>query len=84
MNIKQIITASAFLLIVFLVLKDYISIKKPYNYLIIAFIVPAILIQTPLTHKISTNIESILAGIYIICSFVLLLSYNYSLTKEKK
>jgi hypothetical protein len=84
MDIKQIITASAFLLIAFLVLKNYISIKKPYNYLIIAFIVPAVLIQTPLTHKMPPNTESILVGIYLICSFVLLLSYNYSLAKEKK
>ncbi|GFP75058.1 hypothetical protein [Clostridium fungisolvens] len=84
MNIKQIITASAFLLIALLVLKNYISIKKPYNYLVVAFIVPAILFQTPLTNKISTNLETIFAGVYLICSFVLLFSYNHSLIKKKK
>ncbi|GKU25550.1 hypothetical protein CFB3_06790 [Clostridium folliculivorans] len=84
MNIKEIITASAFLLIAVLILKNYISIKRPYNYLVVSFIIPAVLIQTPLTNQITTNIESILAGIYLICSFVLLVSYNHSLSKEKK
>ncbi|GFZ31730.1 hypothetical protein CSC2_22560 [Clostridium zeae] len=84
MNINQIITALAFLLIALLVLKNYIPIKKPYNYLVVAFIVPAVLIQTPLTHKINVKVEAILVGIYLICSFVLLVSYNHSISKENK
>lgn len=83
MNIKQIITASAFLLIAILVLKNYISIKKPYNYLIVVFIIPAVLIQTPLTQMVTKNIELLLVGVYLICSFILLVCYNHSLSKEK-
>ena len=49
MHIEQIIAWSIMVILIF---KDYIKIKKPYKYIVIALTILAIIVQTPLADFI--------------------------------
>ena len=53
MHIEQIIAWSIMVILIF---KDYIKIKKPYKYIVIALTILAIIVQTPLADFIHLSL----------------------------
>ncbi|UZQ49988.1 hypothetical protein [Clostridium kluyveri] len=84
MNVTQIIQTTAFLLLAVLILVDYIVIKKPYKYLIILFIVPAIIVQTPVVKNLNRNLELIFGTIYFMLTIIFLIYYGVREASRKK
>lgn len=81
MEINQIIPIILWLLAIILILTNYIVIKKPYNYLTILFIIPAIIVETPLVNSLNKSLETILVPLYFVLALILLICYAKS---EKK
>lgn len=73
MDVTQIIQTTVFLLLAVLILVNYIVIKKPYKYLIILFIVPAIIVQTPVVKNLNRKLELIFGTIYFMLTIIFLI-----------
>lgn len=74
MNIGQIISIIAWLVLVILILTDYIIIKKPYKYIAVLLIIPAIIVKTPLISRISHSLELIIGAVYLLAIIMIILS----------
>lgn len=74
MNIGQIISIIAWLVLIILILTDYIIIKKPYKYIAVLLIIPAIIVKTPLISRISRSLELIIGAVYLLAIIMIILS----------
>ncbi|MGV8981154.1 hypothetical protein [Clostridium sp.] len=81
MNINHIIPIISYSLIIILILMNYIVIKKPYKYLLILFIIPAIIFQTPIVNNLNKVLESVFVTLYFVSAMIFLI---YCVLTEKK
>lgn len=84
MSINNIISIIGFILMAVLILINYISVIKPYNYIVVIFtIIPAIIIQTPVADNMSKELELIFGVVYFIINMAILFSYAYTERKKR-
>lgn len=74
MNIGQIISIIAWLVLIILILTDYIIIKKPYKYIAVLLIIPAIIVKISLMSRISRSLELIIGAIYLLAIIIIIIS----------
>ncbi|CAM2900359.1 hypothetical protein HAHI6034_01915 [Hathewaya histolytica] len=84
MTISNIISFISFTLLAILILKDYIAIRKPYNYLTIIFVIlPPMIINTPIGKNMSRGLERIFVPAYAAIGIGIIVCHEYTRRKKK-
>lgn len=83
MHVINLMYFIVLLVLEILILTNGIAIKKPFNYIAMLFLVPTIIILTPIVNYISREFILIFGVIYTVLGIALIFSYNYSIKKKR-